>query len=131
MATNAPSIVELQKVRLTMTKTLQELDKQTTALEKALRSHADASVGRAVQKLRQTLKAVNAQLVDSLDKALNQSDQAKRDALYATAGRSAREFLKFLINDPLMKQLETNPVSPVPARTAMVKVLTAMTRVLP
>ena len=131
MATGAPNLVELQKVRLTMTKTLQELVKQTAALEKALRGHADPSLGRAVQKLCQILKDSDARLMSSLDKALTESDQGKRAALYATAGKSAREFLKFLDTDPAMKQLETNQLSPVPARAAMSKVLTAMARVLP
>jgi hypothetical protein len=131
MATNTPNLVELQKLRLSMSRTLQELSKQTTTLDKALRGHGDASLSGALQKLRQGLKAADARLVDSLDKALTQSDPGKRTALYATAGRTAREFLKLVGSDPLVKQVETNPVSPVPALAAMAKVLTAMTRLLP
>jgi hypothetical protein len=131
MATNAPNIVELQKLRLSLTRALQELGKQTTALDKALRGHADASVSGAIQKVRQGLKAADARLVDSLDKALNEADPAKRATLYAAAGRSAREFLKLVDGDPAVKQLEKNPVSPVPARAAVAKSLTAVTRLLP
>lgn len=130
MATNAPNLVELQKLRLAMNKSLQELSKQTTGLEKALRGHGDASLSGAVHKLRQGLKAADARLVDSLDKALNESDPGKRTALYATAGRTAREFLKLIDGDPAVKQVETNPLSPVPARAAVAKVLTALTRLL-
>jgi hypothetical protein len=130
MATNAPNLVELQKLRLSMNRALQDLNKQTTALDKALRSHGDASLSGGLQKLRQALKAADTRLVDSLDKALNESDPGKRDALYDTAGRAAREFLKLLSSDPLVKQIERNQVSPVPAVSAVVKVLTPMTRVL-
>jgi hypothetical protein len=131
MATNAPNLVELQKLRLSMNRALQDLNKQTTALDKALRSHGDASLSGGLQKLRQALKAADTRLVDSLDKALNESDPGKRTALYATAGRTAREFLKLIDGDPAVKQLETNPLSPVPARAAVAKVLTALTRLLP
>jgi hypothetical protein len=131
MAANAPNLVELQKLRLTMGKTIQEFAKQTAALEKALGAHADAALRNEVEKLRPAgLKGAH-RLDDSLDKALNESDPRKRAALYSAAGKNARDVLKFINGDPRARQIDKNPISPVPARAALAKVPTAMTRLLP
>jgi hypothetical protein len=130
VATTTPNMVELQKSRLGMNKALQELSKQTAALENAIKTHPDKALGTAVAKVRQGLKAASNDLVDSLDKALNESDAARRAKLYDTARRISQDFLKMLDKDPLVKQIEHNPLLPVPARTAMVKALVALNRAL-
>jgi 2',3'-cyclic-nucleotide 2'-phosphodiesterase (5'-nucleotidase family) len=126
----APNVVQLQKVRLTLNKTMQEFGKQVATLEKSLTRDPNPALTGGIKQVRQAVKAMNERVIETLDKALSESEPRKREALYDAAGKAAREFLKFVDADARIKSLADNPISPVPARAALTKVLTAMTRVL-
>jgi uncharacterized protein HemY len=132
VADTTPNIVQVQKARLATNKAMQDLSKQIEALERAIKTHPDtAALGTALTKLSRGLKTANKDLVASLDKALSESDGAKRAKLYDVARRTSQEFLKLLDKDPLARQIEQNPLGvPVPARTGMMKALVALNRSL-
>jgi DNA anti-recombination protein RmuC len=127
-------MVQLQKARLALTKAMQDLNKQLGAVENAIKSHPDKQGGRqlgsASTKLRTSLKDANKRLADSLDKALSESDAAKRTKLYDIARRTSQDLVKVL-EDRLSKGLEHNPLDvPVSARPQAVKALVELNRAL-
>jgi hypothetical protein len=125
-----PNIVELQKARITMTRTFLQLSKETSELEKALKVNADPKTSGALKSLRGMLKA-DERLVHTLDKAVNEHDEKKQAAMYKSASQAAYTFLGTLQTDRQLAEIENNPVHPVPAVSAMTKALTSLTKALP
>lgn len=125
-----PKITEVQKLRLALASSMQDLKKQTVALETALKGADEPGMAVDVKKLRAAIKAAQTQLVDELDKALSESNDAKRAPLYKNAAKASDSFLTLLSRDARISALEDNPVLPVPAIAAMAKILGPLTRAL-
>jgi hypothetical protein len=125
----APNVVQLQKARLELTKALQDLQKQIAALETAMKKGGDA-VPAELKRMRDQVKSAGSGLFGLLDKALSESNETKRAAIYDKAGATARELVKFLDNDARIKALDKNPFAPFTARVATVKALVPLTRAL-
>jgi hypothetical protein len=125
-----PNIVQLQKARLAMGKTMQDLVKQTQGLEKALKAHGNAQAGQALKLLRGAMKEANEHVLNALDDALKESDGNKRNQLYQGAAKTAQQFVQLLRSNPQLRDIEHNEVFPVPAAPAMASQLQSLSQML-
>ena len=105
-----PNMVALQKSRIELTKALQTLTTETKGLESHLRANVDAGVADAIKKTRAVTKRLNTDLVDALDKALNEKNQAKLDGAYKTVMQSFKGIASHVTTDPALKAVENNPL---------------------
>jgi multidrug resistance efflux pump len=116
-----PNMVALQKSRLELTKALQQLSTETKALESKVRANVDGSTADAIKKTRGVLKKLNSDLVETLDKALNEKTPAKVDAAYKTVVQSFKGLASHVTTDPSLKAVEDNPLGVKVAGVAAVR----------
>ena len=102
-----PNIVALQKARLELTKALQQLNTEVKKLEAQVKS-ADPGVANSIKKTRATLKQLNADLVEKLDEALNESNAAKAQAAYSSVVQSFKRVASHVISDPALTAIKDN-----------------------
>ena len=125
-----PNIVQLQKARLAMGKTMQDLVKQTKGLEAALKSQGDPQGSQALKLLRASMKEANVHVLDALDDALKESDANKRNQLYQGAARTAQQFVRTLTGNPYLRDIEHNQIFPVTAVSVMARQLQSLAQLL-
>ena len=102
-----PNIVALQKARLELTKALQQLNTEVKKLETQVKS-ADPGVATSIKKTRATLKQLNADLVEKLDEALNESNAPKAQAAYGAVVQSFKRIAKQVVSDPALTAIKEN-----------------------
>ncbi|WP_077035578.1 hypothetical protein [Pelomonas sp. KK5] len=116
-----PSLVELQKARLTwdgLRKTVQsQFSSIESAVMAAVREHNadpeaedrfdEAALGTGLKQLFDKLDTMDQGLIDKLDEALN-AEGAQRDARYAEAAVLVQKFRAFASGDPLLAFVDDN-----------------------
>ena len=125
-----PNLVELQKLRLGMNKTMQELVKQTKGLEVALKQHADATLDAGLKEVRKVMKAADGAVLKGLDKALNEADPNKKQVQYKSVAKTAHDFVDLLEKDKRIRAIEDNPFFSVTSATALSKQLQSLIKMI-
>ena len=133
-APKAPSLVDLQKMRLAWAKTRDGLKTELEKLEQAILAGSKDQdefdpddVAAGVKNIFFVLEELDAPLLDKLDEALNAPDADRRARLQRQAKRIVAEYLDFINADPMMAVIDDhNGFAAVSVRKSSVNVLTAL-----
>jgi len=120
------SMVRLQQARLqwettraTLRQRLRLLETKTLAFfaDRPEFSRAQAAVGR----LDEVMAALDEDLIDTLDDALNESDPARRLDIQAEALLCVEDYADFVRSSALVADLDANPFTPVDIRETVLR----------
>ncbi len=120
-AKRAPSLVALQKARLTWDGLRNSVQNQFSSIERAaleaVRAHNadpeaedrfdEAALAAKLKELFAKLDSMDQGLIDKLDEALN-AEGPQRDARYLEASELVRKFRAFAASDPLLAFIDDN-----------------------
>jgi hypothetical protein len=112
-----PSTVPLQKVRIAVQQSFEQLKAETLRWEKVAPN--DAQVRATAEYVRTHTKQLHQRLADALDKAFTEKDDKKAAFLYGQAAKTAGEIDKDLKSNPKIVSLKNNPVFSIHAVDAV------------
>lgn len=89
-----------------------------------------ANLPQSLARLDEILRRLDDSLAETLDEALNASDDEQRKALHRLAVDQMDDFNAYVAADPLLANLDNNPFVPVTVRATLESTLQALERVL-
>jgi len=127
-APQANRFVNHAKARLTWNAMRQKVKADLQSLEKAILAYYTnqpdlPQLAVKVRKLDTILVALDEELTDKLDEALNAADMGQRAALHEQARQVLSRYMDFVQRDPLVAALDTNPFVPLATHTMLTKTL--------
>jgi len=132
-----PSLVQLQKSRLSYNGLRNSVQGQLRELEQsilsAVRAHNsdearedefdEADVAASVKQVYSLLDRLDARLIDKLDEALNAKEEALRQSRHAEAAGIIAEYQAFVQSDPMLKEIDDNGFIKTTIRASVAKTL--------
>lgn len=123
-AQSAPSLVQLQRARLTWEATRATVRQQLRTLNnEVLQFFADraelADAKSALRRFDEVLEALDEKLIDTLDGALNETDPVQQRAMYVEARACIRDYEDFVHTSDLVAGIDANPFTKVEIRATV------------
>lgn len=122
------SFVVFTQSRLAWDRTRKTVQSELKKLEKAIlevcrdRPYFNEVAGQT-HRLFNMLDLLDEALIDKLDEALNAQDPDRRQGLQREAGRIVDDYLAYVNNDPLVREIDDNPFTKVAVRSVLLDTL--------